>query len=212
MDSLKNLLHHGWVEFQQAAKDSRHTQEVYLQRLLRWAHETSYGKKQAFSKINTPEAFKDAIPIQDAAEYEEALNHVFQGKHTHLLGSEILGFESTSGTTQGKRWIPYTAESLQDFRNAIFPWLYSLFYSEIPGLQKKKMYFAMSPALAQAHGNLPDHFFLGKDLAMLLAPQILMLNRTYTPMKSPNGSETPKTFCCTRGNWDLFPFGVPNSS
>ena len=88
----------------------------------------------------------------------------------------IERFEETSGSTSGAKLIPYTAQSLLDFRAAVLPWLASL-ARRYPAITRGPAYIAISPATRQpklSEGGIliglgSEAAYLGTDLVPAMA-------------------------------------------
>ena len=89
-----------------------------------------------------------------------------------LFAGQPVAYELTGGSSGGSKLIPYSAEGLRDFQQAIVPWLArTLANYDIRG----KVYFSISPAgrEAQFRGGLPvglpDGAYLGETAGAMLA-------------------------------------------
>lgn len=159
-------------EYKNEAKifgDLIHRQKKWLLDCINRNTETKYGKKYHFGKIKTVDEYRKEIPIvsyQDLVPYIYAIE---KGESDHLFMGKAIAFERTSGSTSGQKLIPYSVESLLDFRKAILPWLSTL--AEQFKITSGSAYWAISPATRQPELTtggiaigMPDAAYLGEDL------------------------------------------------
>ena len=88
------------------------TQRRVLQRLLKTATNTAFGKDHNFSEINNYEDFKSQVPVREYEELKPYVERVKNGELDVLWKGKPLYFAKTSGTTSGAIYIPLTKESL----------------------------------------------------------------------------------------------------
>ncbi|MDE5759477.1 MAG: GH3 auxin-responsive promoter family protein, partial [Bacteroides sp.] len=90
-------------------------QQRVLQRLVRMAENTEWGKKYDYASIHTYEDFKKRLPIQAYEEIKPYVTRLRAGEQNLLWPSEIRWFAKSSGTTNDKsKFLPVSRESLQD--------------------------------------------------------------------------------------------------
>lgn len=130
---------------------------------------TEYGKRYHFEKIQTAFDFQRLVPVISYDDISNLITDIANGRDNILFTGEAIAFELTSGSTNKQKLIPYSAESIVDFRNAILPWLADI--AAMYGITSGKTYWAISPATRQtevtASGipvGLPDAAYLGEDL------------------------------------------------
>lgn len=86
-----------------------------LQKLIRKAKETEFGKSHDFENINSVSDFQSRIPLQDYEQLKESVNRLRKGDQNILWPSEIKWFAKSSGTTCDKsKFIPVSREALED--------------------------------------------------------------------------------------------------
>ena len=88
------------------------TQRRVLQRLLKTATNTAFGKDHNYSEINNYEDFKSQVPVREYEELKPYVEKVKNGELDVLWKGKPLYFAKTSGTTSGAKYIPLTKESL----------------------------------------------------------------------------------------------------
>ncbi|GAB4251346.1 MAG: GH3 auxin-responsive promoter family protein [Vicingaceae bacterium] len=90
-------------------------QNEWLDKLIKTAQNTEFGKKHNFSKIKTYEDFKNYVPLQDYETLKPYILEIKKGKPDVLWPGEVKWFAKSSGTVNDKsKFIPITKESLQD--------------------------------------------------------------------------------------------------
>lgn len=102
------------------------TQTKVLQGILGRHAETEFGRNHGFSTIRTVDEFRQRIPIMDGADLGQYVRRMQHPADRVLTADRVLRLVPTSGSTEGPKFIPYTAQLLQDFQAAIDPWLASL--------------------------------------------------------------------------------------
>ncbi|MCC7301241.1 MAG: GH3 auxin-responsive promoter family protein [Bacteroidia bacterium] len=88
-------------------------QEEWLQRLLRTARDTEWGKKHGYSSISNWKEYADRVPLQNYESMSEYIDRIRKGEQNLLWPEEITCFAKSSGTTNDKsKFIPVSPESL----------------------------------------------------------------------------------------------------
>ena len=97
------------------AGHSEELQQKVMQRLVRTAADTEWGKKHDFASIHTYNDFRNRLPIQTYEEVKPYVVRMRAGEQNLLWPSEIRWFAKSSGTTNDKsKFIPVSRESLHD--------------------------------------------------------------------------------------------------
>ena len=90
-------------------------QEELFQKLLRSAERTEYGQKYGFSEIDTPEQFRQNVPIVTYEDLFPYIERLMAGEQQVLWHSDVNWFAKSSGTTNAKsKFIPVSPEALDD--------------------------------------------------------------------------------------------------
>lgn len=90
-------------------------QEELLHNLLRWAENTSFGKKYDFSSIRNYSTFAERIPISTYEDLEPLIEQTRRGEQNVIWPTQIKWFAKSSGTTNAKsKFIPVSPEALED--------------------------------------------------------------------------------------------------
>lgn len=90
-------------------------QNELLFKLLQTAEYTEIGKQYNFSNIETYEAFKEKVPIQQYESIEPLIERARKGEQNLFWPTPIKWFAKSSGTTNAKsKFIPVSDEALED--------------------------------------------------------------------------------------------------
>ena len=149
--------------------DLARLQRDWLLNCLTKNRDSAYGRTHHFNEIASVTDYQKQVPVVDYEDLQSHIEDIANGQADILFAGTAVAFERTSGSTSAHKLIPYSAESLQDFRRALLPWL-----STLPlqfGITSGKTYWSISPAMRQpqftAGGipiGLPDSAYLGDDL------------------------------------------------
>lgn len=119
-------------------------QEGYLLSLLNKNSDTVYGKKYGFDKINSYRDFAKAVPVVTYEELESYISRISDGEKSVLTKEDVILLELTSGSSGGKKLIPYTKALKSEFQRGIKPWLYDI-YNNVNGALDGKSYWSITP-------------------------------------------------------------------
>ena len=120
-------------------------QHRVLDRLVRMAENTEWGKKYDYKSIHTYEDFRNRLPIQTYEEVKPYVERLRAGEQNLLWPSEIRWFAKSSGTTNDKsKFLPVSKEALEDIHYR-------------GGKDAAALYFRINP---------DSHFFSGKGLIL----------------------------------------------
>ena len=125
-------------------RDVRRVQMDYLGALLSRNAETEYGRRFHFDKLHTYKAFARALPLTTYEDYAPYIEKIANGAGNILTQEPVILFEPTSGSSGGRKLIPYTQTLKAEFQRGIRPWLCDL-YTRIPGLCDGKSYWSITP-------------------------------------------------------------------
>ncbi len=109
---------------QRDAKRAEEIQVRMLEKLLRKAASTHFGKAHGFSSIGTYDDFKERVPLRNYEDLKHYVELVKKGGKDVLWPGKPAYFAKTSGTTSGTKYIPVTRESvgyqIRAARDALF--------------------------------------------------------------------------------------------
>lgn len=91
-----------------------------LQKLMRWAANTAFGKEHGFSRLETVEAFQDAVPLRSYEDFWQDWWKEPFPEHRNITSPGLTRFHAvTSGTTSGAtKYIPVTDEMVASNKRA----------------------------------------------------------------------------------------------
>ena len=102
-------------EIERYATHADELQQNVMQRLVRCAAHTEWGKKYDYASLRTYQDFQDRLPIQTYEEIKPYVERLRKGEQNLLWPSEIKWFAKSSGTTNDKsKFLPVSRESLHD--------------------------------------------------------------------------------------------------
>ena len=90
-------------------------QQEWFRKLILNAANTEWGKQFDYASINSPEVFRDRVPINDYEKLKPYINRLRNGEQNILWNTEIKLFAKSSGTTADKsKYIPVSQEALEE--------------------------------------------------------------------------------------------------
>lgn len=86
-----------------------------FKRLISKASITEWGEKYNYSSIETPDQFRERVPLQEYNDIKPYIERLRKGENNLLWPSPIRWFAVSSGTTSDKsKFIPVSSEALED--------------------------------------------------------------------------------------------------
>ncbi|MEX0966708.1 MAG: GH3 auxin-responsive promoter family protein [Bacteroidia bacterium] len=123
-------------ELGQAINNPIETQSDLLKNLISTASDTEWGKKYQYQSVKTSREFKARVPLQDYESHKPYIERLMNGENNLLWPSKIKWFSKSSGTTQDKsKFIPVSAEALEECHYKGGKDLYALYYNAYPESQ-----------------------------------------------------------------------------
>ncbi|MCG6138577.1 MAG: GH3 auxin-responsive promoter family protein [Nostoc sp. LLA-1] len=158
-------------EFIQKLQNPLHTQTEKLKEIIYQNRHTKFGKKYQFNTITNYAEYASRVPIHQYAELAPYIQQIATGKTQVLYHETTVAFETTGGSTQGAKLIPYTATGLAAFQQAILPWIGDLLQQK-PEIKLGRTYWAISPVTRQSNhtpsgmpiGLVSDAAYFGQEL------------------------------------------------
>ncbi|MEE1263062.1 GH3 family domain-containing protein [Ruminococcus sp.] len=141
------LLYSGEYRRFRSVNNIGQAQQDYLFRLLGKNADTVYGRRYGFSGISSYKEFAARVPLTRYEDYEKYIHDIADGAGNVLTAEKVLLFEPTSGSSGGKKLIPYTAALKAEFQRGIKPWLYDI-YKNVGGASSGKSYWSITPVTA----------------------------------------------------------------
>jgi GH3 auxin-responsive promoter. len=149
-------------------------QTAWLLACLKRNSKSNFGRRHGFDSIDGVANYQRRVPLSDYEMVREAIQCITDGASDILFCECPVAFERTGGNSGGAKLIPYTAESLLDFRCALLRWLKDTIVTY--RLQYGHAYWALSPATrdkkftpAGIPIGLPDGAYFGPEGGALFA-------------------------------------------
>lgn len=124
-------------------RDNPHEAQLEVfHKLIEAARYTEWGKRYDYGSINTPEQFRDRVPLQDYTDVKPWVDRMRAGEQNLLWPTDIRWFAKSSGTTNAKsKFIPVSREALEECHYKGGKDLIALHYGMNP---QSKLYYGMS--------------------------------------------------------------------
>ena len=129
--------------FERAVAHPRHAQDRVLAQLVSATADTAYGRSVGLRDDDDYAAFARRVPI---VKYEQLEPWIARQKER---GGRVISpqsaalYEKTSGSSGGKKYIPYTPALMRSFHRMIFVWLHDLLRHG-PAFRTGKVFFSIS--------------------------------------------------------------------
>lgn len=130
-----------------ASCDISKVQRDYLGKLMRRNADTVYGRRYGFADIRYYEDYAGKVPLTVYDDYEPYIDEIAKGAKRVLTAEDVILMELTSGSSGGKKLIPYTRTLKDEFLRGIKPWLYDI-YSKVDGVDRGRSYWSITPVTA----------------------------------------------------------------
>ena len=138
-----------WLRFRRALRGPERAQRQILHGLLARNADSAYGRAHGFGGIRSYAEFGERVPIVDYDGLAPWVARITRGEQNVLTREPVTRLVPTSGTTGGRKLIPFTATLQRELNAAIGPWMLDLF-REHPSLAVGPAYWSISPALPAA--------------------------------------------------------------
>jgi len=135
-----------WTRFRRALQEPEKTQHDILRQLLARNADSAFGRAHGFSGIRTYEEFRAQVPVTDYDTLAPWVTRIARGEGAVLTDEPVTRLLPTSGTTSGRKLIPFTVALQREFNAAIGPWMVDLFQQH-PTLALGPAYWSISPAV-----------------------------------------------------------------
>ncbi len=130
------------------ACDMEKIQNDYLLNLIARNSNTEYGRKYKFETIHNYTDFADKVPLTIYDDYIPYIDKISNGEKNILTVENVRVFELTSGSSSGKKLIPYTNTLKNEFQKGIKSWLFDI-YDNVGGVCNGKSYWSITPVTTQ---------------------------------------------------------------
>jgi hypothetical protein len=129
-------------------------QHATLDRLVKDAKHTLFGKDHDFQAIKNHADFRKQVPIRDYEDLKPYISKVLEGQADVLWKGLPAYFAKTSGTTSGTKYIPISRESVPNHinsaRNALLSYIHET--GNAAFLDGGLMFLSGSPELSEKAG------------------------------------------------------------
>ena len=173
----------GWPElraFHRATRDVPLAQQRVLSDIVAANRTTAFGQQHDFDRIGSVADFQHRVPIRSYDDFRPYIDRIAAGEQHVLTTDRMTSLQPTSGTSSGRKLIPYTRSLQRQFQRALQAWIGDLF-GRLPAVRDGRAYWSITPALGNAgytSGGIPIGFsddteYLG-TCARLLARRMLV--------------------------------------
>lgn len=149
-----------YYKYLSAGSNIYNVQQGILLNILKKNKLCKYGIEHNFANISSREEYSLSVPLSEYDDYLPYIEDMKNGSKNILTSDDILLFELTSGTSGGKKFIPYTKGLKDEFLKGIKVWIYSL-YNKYPKVKKGKSYWSITPLIDNIEytkGGIPVGF------------------------------------------------------
>lgn len=98
-------------------------QQAWMEKLLKAAASTAFGKEHHFKDIKSHAEYAQAVPVRDYEAFAQYIEAIKSGRSDVLWRGKPMYFAKTSGTTSGTKYIPISKDSIHNHidtaRNAL---------------------------------------------------------------------------------------------
>ena len=141
---------------QRNAKNAVADQDLILQKNIKKAKDTQFGKDHTLGAVKSYEEYKKAVPVRDYEALKKYFDLVKNGKPNVLWPGIPKYLAKTSGTTSGVKYIPLTKDSIPNHfgtaRNALFNYYAQSGHGD--WVDGKLIFLSGSPELSKTSGIL----------------------------------------------------------
>jgi hypothetical protein len=108
--------------------------------------DSEFGRAHDFPKIHSAVEFQRAVPLARYEDFERHVTRIARGARDVLACGSVSHLAPTSGSTGGRKLIPFTPVLTASFRAAVSPWMIDLVRLQ-PGIAGGPAYWSISPLL-----------------------------------------------------------------
>jgi hypothetical protein len=122
------------------------SQRNILRRLIAANANCEFGRAHGFDRIRSYEEFRQRVPIMEGEDLEPWVERIQHGRPAVLTREPVTRLLPTSGSTGGRKLIPFTATFQRELNAAIGPWIVDL-CRQHPSVALGPAYWSVSPAI-----------------------------------------------------------------
>ena len=138
-----------WARFLRALQNPQATQQELLSATIARNASCAYGRAHHFESICDYGQFCERVPIVDYDALAPWVHRIMQGERGVLTTERVTRLVPTSGSSGGRKLIPYTASFQRQMNAAIGPWMLDL-CREHPAIAGGPAYWSISPSLPES--------------------------------------------------------------
>ncbi|MEO6787395.1 MAG: GH3 auxin-responsive promoter family protein, partial [Chthoniobacteraceae bacterium] len=135
-----------WLRFVRALNQPEEAQRQKLRQLLAFNAASAYGRAHDFGKIRSYDEFRERVPIVDYDALAPWITRIMRGEESVLTREPVTRLLPTSGSTGGRKLIPFTASFQRELNAAIGPWMLDICRGQ-PSVAGGPAYWSVSPAI-----------------------------------------------------------------
>ena len=135
-----------WQRFRRGLMRPEEAQMRILRDLLQGDAASAFGRFYRFDEIRSYEQFRQRVPIVDYQGLEPWVHRIVRGEQAVLTRETVTRLLPTSGSTGGRKYIPFTGGLQSQFNQAIAAWTVDL-NRHYPSIPFGPAYWSISPAL-----------------------------------------------------------------
>jgi hypothetical protein len=124
-------------------------QRKLLQMMIVRDADTTFGRAHHFREINGYDNFIRRVPLGTYEAFQPWIDRIRSGESRVLTSEMVTHLIPTSGTTAGRKLIPFTAGLQRQFDRAVGPWMSDL-VRQRPRVLAGPAYWSITPAVANA--------------------------------------------------------------
>jgi hypothetical protein len=141
-----------FLQFKRAARRPYIAQRISLLAAVGNNRDTAYGRAHGFGEVRDYKDFARKVPVVDYEELEPWVRRIAAGEQNVLTAERVTHLVPTSGTSSGRKLIPFTAAFQREFDLAIGPWVFDL-YCRHPRAALGTAYWSITPAVGHPSGE-----------------------------------------------------------
>lgn len=134
-----------WQRFRRGLRNPEEAQTRILHRVLKDNASSAFGRAHGFEEIRSYEQFCQRVPVTGYQGLEPWIHRIMRGEKEVLTCEPVTRLLPTSGTTGGRKYIPFTCGLQRQFNQAIAAWTVDLSRT-YPGVPFGPAYWSISPA------------------------------------------------------------------
>lgn len=138
-----------FFQLRRAIKEPAAAQWCWLRAALARNADCAYGRSHRFAEIRGYNEFASRVPVVDYDDIESWVNRIRQGEQSMLTAEPVTHLIPTSGSTNARKLIPFTAGLQRDFSRAVDAWVFDTARRH-PGILLGPAYWSITPAVQPA--------------------------------------------------------------